>query len=263
MSSKGTLYLLPAPLGALDDIAWLPAPLLGTARRLQHFVVENAKSARQLLKAIGTDAPLQQLQMQELNEHTPAEAIVRLLQPLLEGHDVGLLSEAGCPGIADPGAPLVAECHRRNIRVVPCVGPSSIVLALMASGASGQRFAFHGYLPADESSRLQAIRDLEQRSARHNEAQIFIETPYRNNALLGSLLLTLRADSWLAAAANLATAEEQVIARPVQEWPGDIDLNRKPTVFIVQARMSTASRPAAPQRPAATAASDKGRARRR
>lgn len=243
MSTPGTLYLLPAPLGALDDIAWLPAPLLQQAHRLQYFVVENAKSARQLLKAIGTATPLQQLHMQELNEHTPPAAIQALLQPLLDGHDTGLLSEAGCPGIADPGAPLVAACHQRGIRVVPCVGPSSILLALMASGASGQRFTFHGYLPADEASRIQAIRELEQRSAQKHEAQLFIETPYRNQALLSSLIAHLRPDSWLVAAADLSTASEQIIARHVHAWPQPLpDLQRRPTVFVVQAAAVASTR---------------------
>lgn len=233
---SGTLYLLPAPLGALDDIAWLPAPLVATARRLTHFVVEHPKSARQLLKAIATDTPLQQLVMQELNEHTPASQIDSLLQPLLAGHDVGLLSEAGCPGIADPGAPLVAACHRKGIRVVPCVGPSSLVLALMASGASGQRFAFHGYLPADEQGRVTAIRALEKRSRDNHEAQLFIETPYRNNALLGTLLGTLQGDTWLTVAADLTTATEQVVAQAVNSWPKPApDLHKRPTVFVVQA----------------------------
>lgn len=236
-SPCGTLYLLPAPLGALDDIAWLPVPLVNTARRLVHFVVEHPKSARQLLKAIGTDAPLQQLQLTELNEHTAPDRVEDLLAPLLAGHDLGLLSEAGCPGIADPGAPLVAACHRHGIKVVPCVGPSSILLALMASGASGQRFAFHGYLPADEAGRVAAIRELEQRSRERDEAQIFIETPYRNNALLGSLLNTLKPDSWLCAAAELSTANEQIVAQSAHAWPRPApDFNKRPTVFIVQAQ---------------------------
>lgn len=234
----GTLYLLPAPLGALDDIAWLPAPLVTTARRLQHFVVEHPKSARQLLKAIATDLPLQLLLLEELNEHTPPARIGELLRPLLAGHDVGLLSEAGCPGIADPGAPLVAACHQQGIRVVPCVGPSSILLALMASGACGQRFTFHGYLPADEAGRIAAIRELENRSRERDEAQIFIETPYRNNALQSSLLATLKSDSWLTAAADLTTASEQIVAQTVQAWPRPApDFNKRPTVFVVQAKV--------------------------
>lgn len=234
--SLGTLYLLPAPLGELSDIAWLPAPMLSITRRLQHFVVENAKSARALLKAIGTDLPLQQLAMQELSEHTKAEAISELLAPLLAGHDVGLLSEAGCPGVADPGAPLVAACHQHGIRVVPCVGPSSILLALMASGCDGQRFAFHGYLPAEESARIDAIRKLERRSADNQETQVCIETPYRNNALLASLLNSLKPDSWLATVSEVSTATEQITAQTVARWPqARPDLHRRPTVFVFKA----------------------------
>lgn len=234
--SYGTLFLLPAPLGALDDIACLPMPLLETTRKLSYFVVEHSKSARQLLKAIGTDTPLQQLQLSELNEHSKPEVIKDLIQPLIDGKDVGLLSEAGCPGVADPGAPLVAACHRHGIRVVPYVGPSSILLALMASGASGQRFTFHGYLPADEAGRVQAIRELEQTSKDRNESQIFIETPYRNNALLGSLLSTLKPDTWLSIATDLTTEHEQIVANEARLWPKALpELNKRPTVFIVQA----------------------------
>ena len=234
---NGSLYLLPAPLGELSDLTWLPQATIAIARRLTYFIVEHPKSARQLLKAIATDVPLQQLQLQELNEHTPAAAIESLLQPLLAGHDVGLLSEAGCPGIADPGAPLVAACHRRGIRVVPCGGPSSLVLALMASGACGQRFRFHGYLPADAQGRAAALRELEQVSRKYKEAQLFIETPYRNMAMLDTLLATLRPDSWLVAACNLSTATEQIIAATVSNWPRPLpDLNKRPTVFIVEAR---------------------------
>lgn len=234
--SFGTLFLLPAPLGALDDITCLPRPLLETTRKLSYFVVEHSKSARQLLKAIGTDTPLQQLQLSELNEHSKPEVIKDLMQPLLEGKDVGLLSEAGCPGVADPGAPLIAACHRQGIRVVPHVGPSSILLALMASGASGQRFTFHGYLPADEAGRVQAIRELEQTSKDRNESQIFIETPYRNNALLGSLLSTLKPDTWLSIATDLTTEHEQIVANETRLWPKTLpELNKRPTVFIVQA----------------------------
>lgn len=234
--SYGTLFLLPAPLGALDDITCLPRPLLETTRKLSYFVVEHSKSARQLLKAIGTDTPLQQLQLNELNEHSKPEVIKDLMQPLIDGKDVGLLSEAGCPGVADPGAPLVAACHRHGIRVVPYVGPSSILLALMASGASGQRFTFHGYLPADEAGRVQAIRELEQTSKDRNESQIFIETPYRNNALLGSLLSTLKPDTWLSIATDLTTEHEQIVANEARLWPKALpELNKRPTVFIVQA----------------------------
>lgn len=234
--SYGTLFLLPAPLGALDDIASLPRPLLETTRKLSYFVVEHSKSARQLLKAIGTDTPLQQLQLSELNEHSKPEVIKDLMLPLIDGKDVGLLSEAGCPGVADPGAPLVAACHRHGIRVVPYVGPSSILLALMASGASGQRFTFHGYLPADEAGRVQAIRELEQTSKDRNESQIFIETPYRNNALLGSLLSTLKPDTWLSIATDLTMEHEQIVANEIRLWPKALpELNKRPTVFIVQA----------------------------
>jgi 16S rRNA (cytidine1402-2'-O)-methyltransferase len=179
----GTLYLIPVPLGPTAPQDSLPANVLATVRPLTYFVVEQAKTARAFLKAAGTDTPLQELQLEELNEHTKADALDRLLAPLRSGHDVGLLSEAGCPAVADPGANLVALAQQENIRVVPLIGPSSLLLALMASGLNGQRFAFLGYLPAKEAERTKALRDLESDSRKHKQTQLFIETPYRNKAM--------------------------------------------------------------------------------
>ncbi|MCA1979235.1 MAG: SAM-dependent methyltransferase, partial [Thiobacillus sp.] len=165
----GTLYLIPVPLGPVAPDTCLPPDTLAVARRVEHFVVERAKTARAHLKAMGHPLPMQQIDMRELNEHTPASDIDALLAPLRAGHDVGLLSEAGCPAVADPGAGLVRAAHAAGIPVVPLVGPSSILLALMASGLSGQRFAFHGYLPAKEPERTRHIQELEKR-ARHDRA---------------------------------------------------------------------------------------------
>lgn len=160
----GTLYLVPVPLGPTAPQESLPANVLAAIRPLAHFVVEQAKTARAFLKAAGTDLPLQELQLQELNEHTKANELGRLLEPLRAGHDVGLLSEAGCPAVADPGANLVALAQQEGIRVVPLIGPSSLLLALMASGLNGQRFAFQGYLPAKEADRTKVLRELEGES---------------------------------------------------------------------------------------------------
>ena len=178
--TSGTLYLIPVPLGHISPEASLPAPVLAQIRRLSHFVVENAKSARAFLKAAGTEQPLQALQLEELNEHTRPDALDRLLAPLRAGHDLGLLSEAGCPAVADPGANLVALAQNEGIRVAPLIGPSSLLLALMASGLNGQRFAFQGYLPAKDAERAKALREIEIESRKRGQTQIFIETPYRN-----------------------------------------------------------------------------------
>jgi len=186
-----TLYLIPVPLGPVSPEACLPPDTLAVARRLDHFVVERAKTARAHLKAMGHPLPIQSLNIEELNEHTPAAAIAALLAPLKAGHDVGLLSEAGCPAWADPGAALVMAAHRENIPVLPLIGPSSILLALMASGLGGQRFTFHGYLPAKEPERSQKIRELEKTARKENATQLFIETPYRSAALLDALATTL------------------------------------------------------------------------
>ena len=235
--TSGTLYLIPVPLGATPPAAVLPAPVIERLRPLVHFVVENAKSARVFLKAVGTERPLQELQLQELNEHTPANALATLLAPLLAGHDVGLISEAGCPAVADPGADLVALAQHEGIRVVPLVGPSSLLLGLMASGLNGQRFAFLGYLPAKDLERQHSLRELETDSRKHRQTQIFIETPYRNRQLLESILRTCQADTRLTLATDLTLATESVLTRRVDEWkkitPPDID--RRPTVFLLLA----------------------------
>ena len=208
--SAGTLYLIPVPLGHVAADASLPAPVLELTRRLTHFVVENAKTARAFLKAVGTEHPLQSLQLAELNEHTRNEALAGLLAPLLSGHDLGLLSEAGCPAVADPGANLVALAQSDGIRVVPLIGPSSLLLALMASGLNGQRFAFQGYLPAKETDRSKALRELEAESRKRGQTQIFIETPYRNRQLFDSILQHCQPATRLCVATDLSLRGESV-----------------------------------------------------
>lgn len=221
--TTGTLYLIPVPLGPVSPDACLPPETLAVARRLEHFVVERAKTARAHLKAMGHPQPLQSLHLEELNEHTPAAAIPTLLAPLEAGHDVGLLSEAGCPAVADPGAALVMAAHRANIRVVPLIGPSSILLALMASGLGGQRFAFHGYLPAKEPERSQAIRELEKTARRDRATQLFIETPYRSAALLDALATTLAPDMLISVGADLSLPSQLIQTRSASNWRGQAD----------------------------------------
>jgi 16S rRNA (cytidine1402-2'-O)-methyltransferase len=220
----GTLYLIPVPLGPVSPETCLPPDTLAVVRRLDHFVVERAKTARSHLKAMGHPQPIQSLQIEELNEHTPAAAIPTLLAPLKAGHDVGLLSEAGCPAVADPGAALVMAAHRENIPVVPLIGPSSILLALMASGLGGQRFAFHGYLPAKEPERSQKIRELEKTARRDQATQLFIETPYRSAALLDALASALAPDSFISVGADLSLPSQLIQTRSAKNWRGQADV---------------------------------------
>ena len=218
-----TLYLIPVPLGPVSPEACLPPDTLAVARRLDHFIVERAKTARAHLKAMGHPQPIQALHLEELNEHTPATAIATLLAPLKAGHDVGLLSEAGCPAVADPGAALVLAAHRAAIRVVPLIGPSAILLALMASGLGGQRFAFHGYLPAKEPERSQAIRELEKTARRDRATQLFIETPYRSAALLEALAAALSPDTLVSVGADLSLPSQLIQTRSARNWRGQAD----------------------------------------
>ncbi len=218
--ATGTLYLIPVPLGPVSPDACLPPDTLAVAHRLEHFVVERARTARAHLKAMAHPQPLQALHIEELNEHTPSAAIPPLLAPLKAGHDLGLLSEAGCPAVADPGAALVLAAHRANIPVVPLIGPSSILLALMASGLGGQRFAFHGYLPAKEPARSQAIRDLEKTARRDRATQLFIETPYRSAALLDALATTLAPDTLVSVGADLSLPGQLIQTRSAKNWRG-------------------------------------------
>jgi 16S rRNA (cytidine1402-2'-O)-methyltransferase len=221
------LYAIPTPLGGAPGDA-LPAPALETIRGLGDFVVENAKSARAFLGALGM--PVRELRIQVIGEERDP------LRPLREKRSLGLLSEAGCPAIADPGAALVEAAHREGFRVVPLVGPSSIVLALMASGLEGQRFAFCGYLPRESAERVRRIRELEQRSRREKETEIFIETPYRNDALLGALLETCKPQTRLCVAADLTLPGETVSSKTIGEWRrAQAAIGRRPAVFLLLA----------------------------
>jgi 16S rRNA (cytidine1402-2'-O)-methyltransferase len=233
----GRLYLIPVPLGQTPVAAALPPPVLACARRLTHFVAENARTARAFLKAIPADLPLQQIEIQELNQHTPAHTLARLLAPALAGNDLGLISEAGCPAVADPGAALVALAHQHGVQVVPLVGPCSLLLALMASGLSGQNFAFHGYLPSGAAERTKRVRELERESQVQQGTQVFIETPYRNQQMLTSLVNACAPDTRLCVATDLTLETEQITTLPVAEWRRQPlpEINRRPTVFLLQA----------------------------
>ena len=236
---SGTLYLIPNTLGDGDEAALelvLPAPVRAQTRKLGYFVGENAKSTRAFLKRVGTDRPIQEIEIAELNVNTPPAQIEALLKPILAGADGGLVSEAGCPAVADPGALLVERAHRRGVRVVPLVGPNSILLGLMASGLNGQSFAFHGYLPVDAVARGKHLRELEQTSRRGKQTQIFIETPYRNKALLETMRSTLAPSTRVCIAVDLTLPTEQVVSRAISDWkPDTLDLNKRPAIFLMLA----------------------------
>lgn len=230
----GKLYLIPAPISS-EDIAWvLPSAVQQHIAEIAYFIVEHPKTARQFLKQINSKYALQELHMQTLNEHTLAKDLLTLLDPLLAGHDVGLLSEAGCPAVADPGAGLIRLAHKNNITVVPLVGPSSILLALMASGLNGQCFAFHGYLPIENEARTSKILELEKLSINRDQTQIFIEAPYRNQKLLGQLMLVCSDNTDLCIASHLTFSSELIATKPIQQWRRALpDINKIPTIFLL------------------------------
>lgn len=237
-SKKGTLYMLPVTLGSDGLEQVLPAEVIAQARKLSTFIVENEKTARRFLSLFKTDKPVRELTLHLLNEHTSDAELPALLQPLLAGEDVGLMSEAGCPGIADPGARLAALAHKRDIRVAPLVGPSSILLALMASGMNGQRFSFLGYIPSDKQARINRLREIERQSLQHGETQIFIETPYRNQHLLEDMLAHCRPETTLCVARNISLPTELIISKRIAEWAKLKELpelHKQPTVFLLQA----------------------------
>lgn len=238
----GTLYLIPNSLGPglLESV--IPEPVRAKTASLDCFIAENAKTARAFLKLVGTTHPLQtvlqEIRISELNVNTRADELPALLEPLLQGKDVGLLSEAGVPAVADPGADLVRLAHQNRIPVKPLVGPSSLLLALMASGLNGQSFAFHGYLPTDADQRAARIRQLEQRSRQEKQTQIFIETPYRNDAMLEALATHCSGNTLVCVATDLTLEAEAVRTTSAQQWKKEIaagktpDFRKKPTVFL-------------------------------
>jgi len=235
--SKGKLYLIPAPLGDGNPAEVIPAPVLAAACRLDCFVVEEVRTARRYLSAAGLKGHIDTLEFHTLNEHTTA-AEVRALLPLFEnGRDVGYLSEAGLPAVADPGAALVALCHEAGITVIPLSGPSSLMLALMGSGLDGQSFAFRGYLPVKEGERARAVRELEKQSAALHQTQIFIETPYRNDTLFAELLKGLSPTVRLCIAADLTLPTQTLLTRTVARWrQSGFVIGKRPCVFLLLAR---------------------------
>jgi 16S rRNA (cytidine1402-2'-O)-methyltransferase len=244
----GTLYLIPNTLGSIEGqeenllASIIPQTVQQMTAQLSHFVVENAKTTRAYLKLLNQSHPLshalQEIQMQELNVNTPASALHNLLAPLLAGHDLGLISEAGVPAVADPGANLVRLAHQHGINVRPLVGPSSLLLALMGSGLNGQSFAFNGYLPTDAAARSKRIKELEDRSKKEKQTQLLIETPYRNAAMLEALANNCYGHTLICVATDLTLATESIVTRSANEWKSAIhsgktpEFHKKPTVFL-------------------------------
>jgi 16S rRNA (cytidine1402-2'-O)-methyltransferase len=233
----GQLWLVPTPITHPDDAPRvLPVASLELIRTLDYFIVEQAKTARAFLKSAGVEKPLQQLDIREFNEHTPAQAIDGLLAPIRAGRDAALISEAGCPAVADPGASLIAAARHLGIRIRPMVGPSAIMLALMASGLEGQRFSFSGYLPQASQDRAVALRKLESRSSRERETVLFIETPYRNQVLLAGACEALAADTQLLVATDVGGAQETIDCKTIARWrASECVLPKLPTVFGILA----------------------------
>lgn len=229
------LYLLPVTLGdtAIDKV--LPAYNAGIIREIKHFIVEDVRSARRFLKKVDREIDIDTLSFYPLNKHTSPEDISGYLNPLAEGHSMGVISEAGCPAVADPGADVVAIAQRRNLKVVPLVGPSSIILSVMASGLNGQSFAFHGYLPIEPNERSKRLKELEGRIYSEHQTQLFIETPYRNHKMLDDILKACRPQTKLCIAANITCEGEYIKTRTVKEWKGTAlpDLSKIPCIFLL------------------------------
>ncbi|MDX1602913.1 MAG: SAM-dependent methyltransferase [Salinimicrobium sediminis] len=232
---SGKLYLLPTTLGDNDPMEVLPASVQQQVQRLEIFIAENEKTARRAIKKLVPEKSQPSLKFFLLNKHTDPAEIPSFLNACKEGEDIGLLSEAGCPGVADPGAEVVKIAHRERIQVVPMVGPSSILLAMMASGMNGQNFAFNGYLPIDKAARKSEIRNLEKLSVEKNQAQSFIETPYRNNKMLEDLIQILNPSTRICVACDLTLGTEFISTRTASEWAKTkMDLHKRPTIFIIQ-----------------------------
>ena len=228
------LYLLPVTLGDTPVDKVLPAYNREVIRGIKHFIVEDVRSARRFLKKVDAEINIDELTFYPLNKHTSAEEVSGYLKPLEEGAPMGVISEAGCPAVADPGADVVAIAQRKNLRVVPLVGPSSILLSVMGSGFNGQSFAFHGYLPIEPGERTKRLKELESRIYTESQTQLFIETPYRNNKMAEEILRTCRPQTKLCIAANLTCDGEYIRTKSVKEWKGKLpNLNKIPCIFLL------------------------------
>ncbi|MHA6250171.1 SAM-dependent methyltransferase [Pontibacter sp. CAU 1760] len=236
MKKTGTLYLIPTVLADHTADKVISPQVVETVRHLQYFIVENLRTARRYVKSICPELVIEQLTFVQIDKDATPAQVQASLKPLVEaGEDAGIISEAGCPGVADPGAEVVKFAHQKNIKVIPFAGPSAILLSLMASGFSGQQFAFHGYLPIEKRERLQTLRTLEKEMQQRDQTQIFMETPYRNNKLLEDLLQTLHPETRLCIAANITSPEHEFIqTKTIQQWRGKLpDIHKQPAVFLI------------------------------
>jgi 16S rRNA (cytidine1402-2'-O)-methyltransferase len=233
-SALGKLYLIPTTMGDCDPMDVLPQTIKRSIDFIDYYIVENDKTARKSIKQVSPEKKQSDLILFVLNKHTEVKEHLDFIQPLLEGKNVGLMSEAGCPGVADPGAVIVKLAHDQGIQIVPLVGPSSILLAMMASGMNGQSFTFHGYLPIEKEEKKASFKSLEKISFEKNQSQIFIETPYRNNKLLEDLLQTLHPETHLCVATDITLPTEYIKTRKIAAWKKEtIDLHKRPTIFII------------------------------
>jgi len=233
----GTLYLIPVPLA--DDAATksFTPYLVDTINSIKEYIVENEKTARRFLKEAGLKTPQSELLIHDYGKHNRADGTAEFFKGLQAGNDVGLMSEAGCPGVADPGAELVEKAHRMGIKVVPLVGPSSILMALMASGFSGQSFTFHGYLPIDKAARSKKIKELEMLSEKNDQTQLFIETPFRNNPMLEEILKTAHPKTRLCIACDITAATEFIQTKTIADWQKKVpELHKRPAIFLIYHR---------------------------
>ena len=228
------LYLLPVTLGDTPVDRVLPSFNKDIILGIKHFIVEDVRSARRFLKLVQSSVNIDELTFYPLNKHTSPEEMSTYLNPLAQGYPMGVISEAGCPAVADPGADIVAAAQRKGYKVIPLVGPSSIILSVMASGFNGQSFAFVGYLPVEQNERIRRIKELEQRAYTENQTQLFIETPYRNNKMADDILRSCRPQTRLCIAANITCEGEFIRTLSIREWRGHLpDLNKKPCIFLI------------------------------
>ncbi len=232
---QGILYLIPNTLGDSPVEYNLPQYNIELISELEFFIVENIRTARRFLKKVDRDIDIDTLTFFLIDKHTKPDAYPSYLAPIAEGHSIGVLSEAGCPGVADPGADVVKIAHEKNIKVVPLIGPSSILLSLMASGLNGQNFAFLGYLPVKKGETAKAIRDVEQRSIHMKQTQIFIEAPYRNAKLLKDILVYCKPATRLCIACDITMESEFIVTKTIAEWKKNVpNINKRPTIFLIQ-----------------------------
>ncbi|MGB7393758.1 MAG: SAM-dependent methyltransferase [Pricia sp.] len=231
---NGRLFLIPTTLGDNEPLEVLPISIKQAIEHIDHYIVENEKTARRFIKKISSGKSQPGLHISVLNKFTEAEEVPNFLEPCSQGHDVGIISEAGCPGVADPGAQVVQIAHERNIQVVPLVGPSSIILALMASGMNGQNFAFNGYLPIDAPERKKAIKRLEKISRDSGQSQLFMETPYRNDKLLAELTKMLHPNTRLCVACDITLPTEYIATKTAGQWKKkEVQLHKRPVIYII------------------------------